>query len=177
MPRGIPAFGFRNRRRTKAEMQAARGDIVAVKAPRTDKTDKTGKRHRRTKAEMQAFRAQAPDVATTTKGKRHRRTKAEMQAFRASLRGTAIPATPVQPIVSVPSPRIMEPVQPSRASAPTVRQPPAKVPVRPDVELTAREFSGRALHATSLLSFLPWVELSRGSREEFCVEAEKNACL
>jgi hypothetical protein len=70
----------------------------------------------------------------------------------------------------------MEPVQPARAPAPTVRQAPAKQAQRPSVEASEREKAGRALHATSLLKFLPWVELSRASREEFCVEAENNAC-
>jgi len=136
MPRGIASNGQRARRRTKAEMQAAKASTTPVKSSKTKTTKTTTKRHRRTKAEMQAFRA-------------------------------SLVETVVVPVV-----KIMEPTKPVVAPAPK----PTKTVSKATMSSSDRETAGRDLHAKSLLSFLPWSELSRGSREEFCAEAEKNAC-
>jgi hypothetical protein len=119
---------------------------------------------RRTKAEMQAERAQTPSPTIETPGKRHRRTNAEMQAWREGLNNPPAPPPPQKPTEA--------PMAVTRAVMATPSRKHHDRPVAPENE---REKAGRALHATSLLSFLPWVELSRASREEFCVEAEKNS--
>ena len=67
-----PGVKKKRKRRTKAEMEAARQQVPQVK-----------KRKRRTKAEMEIARQQAAQKQGPVKKKRKRRTKAEMEAARA----------------------------------------------------------------------------------------------